>query len=347
MDVDPLAPGRVVRTLAIAAVFGVVCWALYLARAALLLIYVSALLAIGFTPVVRLIERLRMMPFGIRRVPRWLAILSLYLAFVALLLGLLLLVIPPVVQQATEFSRSLPSMLDRGQGELVRRGLLAQPITLGEAVARAPQGSDAVSAILGTVWGVVGGLIGVFTLLILTYYLLVDADAILEAFLRLCPPQNRQMAAQAAREISRKIAAWLGGHLILGAVMGTAAAVGLFLIGVPYFYVVAVVAAVGELVPIVGPLVAGVAAVSVAATVSFKLAVGALAYFVVLQQVESNVLVPKIMERQVGLRPVTVIIALLIGSELHGVVGAILAVPTAAILLVVVDELTVRVDLGA
>ena len=110
--------------------------------------------------------------------------------------------------------------------------------------------------------------------------------------------------------------------------------------GVPYFYVVALIAALGETVPIVGPIVAGVSAVIVALSVSGRLALMVGAYFFALHQLEANILVPKIMERRVGVSPVTVIIALLIGGELWGLLGAVLAIPTAAILAVIVDELT-------
>ena len=110
--------------------------------------------------------------------------------------------------------------------------------------------------------------------------------------------------------------------------------------GVPYVYVVALIAAVGETIPIVGPIVAGITAVAVALTVSPKLALMVGVYFLVLHQLEANVLVPKIMERRVGVSPVTVIVALLVGNELWGLIGAILAIPSAAILSVIFDELT-------
>ena len=100
------------------------------------------------------------------------------------------------------------------------------------------------------------------------------------------------------------------------------------------------IAAAGETIPIVGPVVAGAAAVGVALTVSPQLALAVGVYFLVLHQLEANILVPKIMERRVGVSPVTVIVALLVGAELWGLIGAILAIPTAAILTVIVDELT-------
>ena len=128
--------------------------------------------------------------------------------------------------------------------------------------------------------------------------------------------------------------------------MGTFSAVGLGLMGVPYFYVIALVAAVGETIPIVGPVIGGVTAVGVAITVSPKLAVMVGTYFLVLHQLEANILVPKIMERSVGVSPVAVLIALLFGGALWGLVGAILAIPTVAILSVIVEEFVVARDAG-
>ena len=116
------------------------------------------------------------------------------------------------------------------------------------------------------------------------------------------------------------------------------AVVGLGLMGEPYFYVIALIAAIGETIPIVGPLIGGVTAVAVAMATSARLAVTVGIYFLVLHQLEANILVPKIMERRVGVSPVAVLTALLIGGALWGLVGAILAIPTAAILAVFVEE---------
>jgi predicted PurR-regulated permease PerM len=112
--------------------------------------------------------------------------------------------------------------------------------------------------------------------------------------------------------------------------------------GVPYFYVLALISAVGEMIPMVGPILAAIPAILVAATVSPGLAIGVAIFFIAQQQLENTILVPKLMGRQVGLSAVTVIIALGVGSQLLGIVGAILSVPTAAILQVLFEELVAR-----
>ena len=109
--------------------------------------------------------------------------------------------------------------------------------------------------------------------------------------------------------------------------------------GVPFFYVLALIAGIGEMIPIVGPILSAVPAIAVALSVKPALALGVIVFFFAQQQLENHLLVPKIMQRQVGISPVFVIIALLIGGSLLGVIGAILAVPTAAILQVVFQEI--------
>jgi predicted PurR-regulated permease PerM len=131
----------------------------------------------------------------------------------------------------------------------------------------------------------------------------------------------------------------VGGQLLLAGIIGGSAAVGLWLLGVPYFYVLALIAGIGEMIPVVGPILAAIPAVAVALSVSPSLALFVGLFFLVQQQFENHLLVPKLMERQVGISAVVVIVALLIGGSLLGIVGAILAVPTAAILQVLFEEL--------
>ena len=344
-DRSPLTP-RDYRSLILYAIWmtaltAIVLWAAYQVRDVLLLIYISGLLAVGFSPIVRLIEKQKALPIGTQRFPRWLAILVLYLVIIGALTGIGFLVFPPLVDQAQQFGKALPDMFDRAQEFLMSRGILDHPLTLREAVERAPVAgsTDAVGTVFGTLVGLIGGVFGFLTILILTFYLLVEADQLRNQFLRLFPPSRRARVSAASRDVTVKVSAWLGGQLFLGTTIGVTSAIGLGLLGVPFFYVLALVAGIGELIPIVGPIVSAIPAILVAATVSWEKALFVLIFFVVQQQFENHVLVPKVMSRQVGVSAVTVIVSLLIGGNLLGVVGAILAVPTAAILLVIFNEL--------
>ena len=314
-------------------------WAAFLVREALLLIYIAALVAVGLSPVVTRLERRRIR--GNKPLPRWVAILEVYLLLAVVIVILAVLVVPPLIEQARAFWTAIPDLLDRAQTWLVERGILRQKLSIGEAVQQATGsgGSDAVSAVVGAISGFVGGVFGFLTILILAFYLLLDSRKLFRSFIALFPKAERDRVEDASRRISSKVSAWLAGQLFLAAVIGSTAAVGLGLLGVPYFYVLAMIAALGEMIPVVGPILAAIPAVAVALTVSPATALFVGIFFLVQQQIENHVLVPKIMERQVGVSAGMVIMALLIGGSLLGIVGAILAVPTAAILQVVFQEL--------
>jgi len=256
---------RMVRTVLTVVVVAIGVAALYAARDALMLIYVSGLIAMGFSPLVRLLER----PRGRRQrrpVPRVLAILLIYVAVIGMFVVIGLMVIPPLVDQATSLWSHLPQYFNRFQLFLMRYGLVTRRVTLEEAVANAPAGSggSAIGTVFGALWSVIGGVFGLITILILTFYFLIEAESLFQYLTRFVPRPQREHFVTASREAVTKVSAWLGAQFILAGVMGTFAAIGLGLMRVPYFYVIALIAAVGETIPIVGPIVAGATAILVA-----------------------------------------------------------------------------------
>jgi len=332
--------GLILWAIAMAVLAVIVVWCIYLVRWALLIVYVSGLLAIGFSPIIRVIERQKVLPIGSARFPRWLAILILYLAIIGSIALILFLVFPPLVRQGQALWAQLPDMFERGQRFLMEKGVLKEHLTLREAVERAPgPGGDAVGRVAGAIGNLAGGIFGVFTILILTLYMLIYAANLQRSFLRLFPRAHRTRVSAASREATFKVSAWLGGQLLLAGTVAATSATGLWLLGIPFFYVLALVSGVGETIPLLGPILSSIPALAIAATISAKKALFVLIFFVLQHQLENHVLVPKIMSRQVGVSPVVVIVALLIGGSLAGILGAILAVPTAAILQVVANEL--------
>ncbi len=345
-DHGPREPRRLI-------VFGVVVltaammltWLLFMVRSTLITIYISALFAMGISPLVRMLERPGVTWLS-SRLPRWLAILLIYTAIIGAIVAVGAAVIPPLVQQFEELWRALPGQIDQGQDFLIRIGILGDRLTLGEAMQQAPAGGagNAAATVLGYVRNVVGGLFGAITILLLTFYMLVESRELLSFFVRLFPAGQRRRVATVSQAVTEKVSAWMGGQLLLSLVIGLTSALGLWAMGVPYFYVLALISAVGEMIPMVGPILAAIPAILVAATVSPGLTIGVAVFFIAQQQLENTILVPKLMGRQVGLSAVSVIVALGIGSQLLGVVGAILSVPTAAILQVLFEELVARDD---
>jgi predicted PurR-regulated permease PerM len=330
---------RMLKTVAAVTGTAILLAVLWAAREALLLIYVSALIAMGFSPIVRMLERPR-------RIPRLLAILVIYATIVGGIVLIGLLIIPPLVAQAASLWAQLPTHFNTFQSFLIKHRLMVHRVTLEEAVQNAPSGTggNAVGTVLVAISSLIGGVFGLITILILSFYLLIEARPMFDSMMQFVPAGRRADVATAARQAVIKVSAWLRAQFVLAGVMGVFVAIGLYLLGVPYFYVIALIAAIGETIPIVGPVIGGIAAVGVAITVSPQLALMVGVYFLVLHQLEANVLVPKIMERQVGVSPVVVMVALLIGGSLWGLVGAILAIPTAAIISVIVSEFATGED---
>jgi predicted PurR-regulated permease PerM len=331
--------------------YGVLCtaaavalfWTLYEVRSELLLIYICALFATGLSPLVSIIERQSFLRIGKRRLPRTAAILVIYVTVIGMLAALVAAVTPPMIEQARQLWRDLPGRLDLLQQKLIEWGLLAPGTSFKQLLQQVPAGgADAVTTVLAALWGIFGGVFGFVTVLLLTFYMLVDAQRIYSLFVRLFPRQQRKRVAEVSARVTGKLSAWLGGQVLLGFIIGVTSGIGLWMMGVPYFFVLAVVSGIGEMIPMVGPVLSAIPAVAVAFTVSPGLALGVAVFFLVQQLLENNVLVPKVMGEQVGLSAVTVISALVIGTALLGFVGALLAVPTAAIIQVLFEELVLR-----
>lgn len=334
-------PRSLIRYACIAlAVTVALLWMLYLVRSQVLLIYVSALFATGLAPLVQFIERQRIRVISKRRLPRPAAILVIYATVIGLLVSIGVAVLPPMVQQLEEFWKQLPVYLDQAQSKLAAWGIIAQDASFKEILQQSPGNSgNVVAVVLAAVWGFVGGIFGVVSMLLLTFYFLVESQDIFNLFVRLFASHHRERVQEVSAKAAVKISAWLGGQLLLGLIIGVMSAIGFFVLGVPYFFVLAVIAGIGEMIPMVGPLLSAIPAVGVALTVSPGLALAVAMFCLGLQLTENNVLVPKVMGQTVGLSAVTVIISLAIGSSLLGFVGALLAVPTAAIVQVLFEEL--------
>jgi len=312
----------------------VALYAAYLLKDVLLLLYVAGLLAIGISPSVRWLER---RSEG-RRIPRWIAILFIYLGLLGVVALTLTLVVPPLVAQASDLWTNLPQYADDIQKKLIQYRLITHRYSWSEILRQAPNPGMALVGVLGALQGILGVFGALVTVLVLPYYLLLEAPSLQVTFVKFFAREHRPLLARVIHNVTNKISAWLSGQLILSVIIGTTAGLGLWLLGVPYFYVLALVAGIGELIPVVGPILAAVPAILVALTVSPQTAAFTIIYFTAQQFIENHFLVPRVMERQVGVSPVTVIAGLLIGSELLGIVGALLAVPTAAIVQVLVHE---------
>lgn len=314
-------------------------WGLFLIRNVLLVVYISSLLAIGMSPAVRWLERQHYVGRQKGGLPRWAAILVLYVGFLAAFGLLIAIIVPPLVQQTTALFSQLPSYVEHVQEFLVRKGVVAPGTDLMKEL---PSPSAAVGSVMGVLESMFGAVGLVVTIVLLPYYLLVDAEGIERGLVSLASPDQRPHLARIMQNVATKVGAWLGGQMLICLLIGSLTATALWLFKVPFFYVLGLMAGLGELIPVIGPALAMTPAILISFTVSVQTGLFVMAYFGVQQFLEGSVLVPKVMERQVGVSAISVIIALLIGSELAGLVGALLAVPTAAIVQVLLQEFIQR-----
>jgi predicted PurR-regulated permease PerM len=267
----------------VVAVAVVIVWALYLARRALLLTYLSLLLATAASPLVRLVERRALRPFGPFRLPRSLAILIVYLLVIGAVVGIGLIIVPPILPQIRALQAEAPPLLDQAQSFLVRHGLLQHRMNWQELFHEAPTG-DIATALGATLWQLTGGLIGAGAIVFLTFYLLVESRMLFEEVLALFPRERHAQLREGSVAVVHKVSAWLTGHLLLGCITGISTAIALGLLGVPYFHVLAVLSFVGEFFPYVGPSLSAVPAIAIGLSISWARAIEVGIFFLILQQ---------------------------------------------------------------
>lgn len=304
-------------------------------RSVLLLIYVSALFAVVLSPAIELIRRIQV---GKQRLGRGGAILVLILVGVGLVAGVGLLILPPIFRDLHAFAVDLPH---RTAGVMARLrslpfGLNFDPTVLEQHAAEAVGGAFGVFRVF------TGGLMGAVTCAILTAYFIVDGERAFHWALSLTPLEHRPRIEATMVRAEARVRHWLIGQAALMIILGSSAAIVFGLLHIKYFYALAVIAGLLNIVPVIGPLTAAVLACIVAAFDSWAKLAGVLAFFAVYQQIETAVLTPRIMKLSVDLPPLAVITALLVGGALAGVLGALIAVPTAALVAVLADEYLVR-----
>jgi predicted PurR-regulated permease PerM len=197
---------------------------------------------------------------------------------------------------------------------------------------------QSVQGVLGYLTTLFGGLAGLVVVLVLAFYLIVEESAVKNLFRNLIPNEYQEMASDIIWQVINRLGDWLRGQLVLGLVIGGLYFVAFAIIGVPYPILLALFGGLLEFIPYVGPFIAAVPALILAASVSPLILVITLIAIVVIQQLENHLIVPKITQRSVGLNPIISILAVMIGGQTFGVVGALFAIPVATAASVVIFE---------
>lgn len=326
-----ISSGAIIRTL----LFIVLLEVLYLLSDLALIIVTSVIIASAIEPAAKRLAR-----YHIPRVP---AVLSVYLVAIIGIIALFYLVVPFLLNESSTLLSTIPNYVDsvQGSGRLSGENAsalsqeLSGAIPLKEIIDSA---KEAIQGLSGGFWDIVGNIFGgIFSFIliaVLSFYFAIEPRGI-ESFIKVITPvYHHEYAVDLWRRSQHKIGQWMQGQVVLGLVIGVLVYLVLSIIGMKHAFLLAVFAGALEIIPIFGPIVSAVPAVLLAFVQGgAAMSTIVLAAYVLIQQFENHLIYPLVVKKVVGVPPVLVIIALLVGGKLAGFLGVLIAVPLAAVMM--------------
>jgi len=301
-------------------------WLLYYLRSIVTIFLAALLLAAVINPLADWFEA--------RRIPRTLAVLIIYLCLFALLGFIVFLLVPPIVADSTDFIREVPAHLEKIRNtyesfvNLPERFGFATDFTTGAADLESGLNA-AASRVFKTLTDVFGGFVSLVLIFVLAFYLVIEKGNLRDLLSFALPAEYEPHLSSYFNQISQKISSWVKGQLIVGLAMGFFVYLGLTILGIKYAFVIGLLAALLEFIPYVGPILSAIPAVLLGLAESPLTALMVIVLFWLLNRLENDILIPKVMRHATGLNPAITLISVAIGFKLGGVLGVILAVPTA------------------
>ncbi|MDD3268717.1 MAG: AI-2E family transporter [Syntrophomonadaceae bacterium] len=325
--------GRATRYLLFLALLAGIIYFLYLLREVLLVFGLGALLAyLLFRPVSYIAQK------GIKRV--W-AILILYLLVLVAIALLLLLLLPGMIKELSELARLLPDYVQKFEQLASRLDHMQMPAELKTGLNDSiNQGRTSIyntlNNFIGGFYNFLGKLMALIFSPILAFYIMNDWEKIKESFLNLLSPRARRQCSTLAEQIDSVLIEFLKGHLMVAGFVGSMVGIAAVLLGVRFPLLLGLVAGIADLIPYFGAFLGAVPAILVALGSSLQLAMYMAVAVLLIQQVESNIITPRIMSSKLGIHPLLLVFALLSGGKLLGIWGMLFAVPILATLKVIV-----------
>jgi predicted PurR-regulated permease PerM len=333
----PVRPG--VRPRDVLVVIGIVLavaaalWLLWLSRRIILWILIAMFLAVALDPAVSLmVRRLRL--------PRSLAVTVVYLLGLAAAAGIAWLFVPPLIDAGQELVDDIPAYVQDLRTNSFFRDLEERYsfLTRIEEAATSIPGKVGAGDAFDFVGRVFTGVVGVVTVLVLTFFFLSYGGRLRDQALSVLPVRHRERYRLVTDRMYRSVGGYVTGNLLVSVIAGVAAYIALRIMGVPSALALAFWVALTDLVPLVGATVGAIPCVVVAFFQGWPVGVAAVAYFVVYQQVENHVVQPQVMRRTTQLNALVVLIAVLLGAELLGIVGALVAIPVAGMIQILAQD---------
>ncbi len=328
----------IIDTSTILKVIGVflVLWFAYLVRDILALLFVSLFLAAIMNPAAVALTKVK--------IPKGVTVIMLYIVLLGLGVLTIGLLLPTLIDQSANLLRTLGisgdtisstvQWLQRFSPEDLR-----QNIEAGMQLLNGGQFSGAASAFVGTVTNVFGGLIGLIVVLVMAFYMVVQEQDARDAFKNFVPEDWQESISAVLKRVQEKISRWLVGQLSLCLIIGLFYYIGLSIIGLHAALLLALWGGFTEFIPYLGPILGAIPALLIALSISPVMVALTFLVIFIIQEAEGHIIVPKVMQKAVGLNPLVSITALLVGAKLYGIVGALLAIPVATAVSVVLSEL--------
>jgi predicted PurR-regulated permease PerM len=337
---QPIAPPRDLRRdIVFAFALAAACYVAWLIRDVLVMLYVSALFAVVLSPIVHSTAQLR--------IGRWQpfkgsAIFFLLLLVVAALAAFGFLALPPVIRDLQEFAREMPTRLPALMDKLSHLPFAKQLNTADAASRLEGYASQTVSYLLLSIGGWAGRLFDVIMGVVLTVYFILEGDHAYLWFLSFFPTDRRERLDKSLQQARLRMGKWLLGQGSLMLILGVLSTIVYLAFHVRYAYALGVLTGLLNIVPVLGAALSIALALLVASIDSWAAVAGIAVFYVIYLQVENSYLIPSIMKNRVGLPGLAILIALLLGSELEGILGAMVSVPTAVLVAVLLDEYLVH-----
>lgn len=306
---------------------------LWFVREVVLLVFIAACLAAGISPAVYRVRTMFRLYFH-RRVRRGTAVVLVYFPFVITAVVLLVVMVPRFIADTRALSAQLPQLLEANVfgplGHYVPMDAARELVKDGLTLPRA--------SVFGVVRTAATAIASAVAVLFMVVYMLIDAHRLRNLILLFYPPEVRAERRQMLNRMAARMSSWLSAQLILSAIIGATTFVTLLALRLPYALPLAIFATVGEMVPVIGPIVGYTPALLIAILHSRWQFWSLLAVAVLMQKLENLFIAPRIMARKVSISPLAVFIAFMSGAALLGIVGAIIAIPVAAITQVIFEE---------
>lgn len=298
---------------------------LFQIKGILLGLFMAYIIMASIHPFVRALKRYK--------VPKILAIVLLYAIIIAVIVILVIPILPFVVSQVQALFKAIPLYLDslsRNFGFQINLEQIQSYIT--PIISSIGENAFSITS------KVFGGLFSILTVFILSFYLLVDRERLGREVPNIFPTEFQEKTRLTIHLVEEKLGAWLRGQIVLSLVIGVITWVVLTILQVPFALPLAILAGFLEIIPTIGPIIAAIPAVIVAFAISPVMGLVVMLAYVGIQVAENNILVPKIMQKAVGLNPVVILVSILIGAQLFGIVGALLSIPFISAAIIIYRE---------